>query len=167
MTKMMKLTRLSAVSALAFGLLASAGAAKEYKSGPLTIDHPWTRATIGQMATGAAFMTIMNAGPAGDRLLSAASAAAEKAELHTHIKDGDIMRMRRVEGGVAIPANGMAEFKPGGLHIMLFGLKKPLKEGDLIPMTLTFRNAGVVNIEVKTQKLSAPAPGAHNHKHKH
>jgi copper(I)-binding protein len=156
-----------AVLAAALVWLAPASLAGEYKVGSLTIENPWTRPTIGKMKTGAGYMKIVNKGAAGDTLVSVASPAAGKLELHTHIREGDVMKMRRVEGGIDIPAGGMAELKPGGLHIMLFDLKEPLKEGDVLPMTLSFRNAGSVRIEVKIQKTPAVAPHTHTHKHKH
>ncbi|NDG48773.1 MAG: copper chaperone PCu(A)C [Rhodospirillales bacterium] len=84
--------------------------------GALSLEAPWTRAA-GQGGQGAGFLTIRNAGGA-DRLLSASTPAAGRTELHTMLRDGDIMRMRQVEA-IAVPANGAVSLAPGGLHIML------------------------------------------------
>src|SRR3546814_7663300 len=75
------------------------------------------------------------------------SPVAEHVEIHEHVMDGNAMRMRPVDG-VPLPAGGMAELQPGGYHVMLIGLKHPLKQGEHFPLTLTFEKAGTVTIEV-------------------
>ena len=105
-------------------------------------------------------MTLQNAGSTADRLLKAESPVAANAELHTHVKDGDAMRMRPVND-VPVPAGGTTKLEPGGYHIMLIGLKQPLKEGERLPLTLTFEKAGKISIDVPVQK--AGASGGHHH----
>ena len=151
---------LAALAALT--IFPAASFADDYTVGALTIDHPWARPSIGQTKRSAAYMTIGNGGDANDVLVSAATPVAGTVELHTHIRDGDVMKMRRVEGGIPIAANGTVELKPGGYHIMLLDLKGRLTEGEKIPMTLTFEKAGAVAIEVKIQKGKANGP---HHKH--
>jgi len=141
--------------ALAFAALAFAAAAQaqEYKLGDLLVVHPHARPSAGK--TGAAYFTVESKG-AADRLVSAASPAADKAELHSMTMEGSIMRMRPVEG-IDVPAGGKAVLRSGGLHVMLFGLKAPLKEGDKFPLTLAFAKSGKVEIEVVVEKPGAAA----------
>ena len=102
---------------------------------------------------GAAFMVIENSGEA-DRLVAASSDVAKKTELHTHIKDGDVMKMRRVDG-IDVPAQGMARLQPGGLHVMLIGLHAPLREEEKFPLTLQFDKAGEMTVEVEVKDAGA------------
>ena len=125
----------------------------------ITVEAPWTRAA-GQGGQGAGFVTIRNAG-AADRLLSASTPAAGRTELHTMLRDGDIMRMRQVDA-IAVPANGAVTLAPGGLHIMLIGLTRPLAVGESVPLTLVFERAGTVTLNLAVQPAGARAP-AHAH----
>jgi copper(I)-binding protein len=138
-------------------------AAHDFKVALLTLKHPWTRATAGKV--GAGFVEIVNAGKAGDRLVSASSTAAEKVEIHTMSMDGGIMRMRPLADGVAVPAGATTRLQPGGNHLMLIGLKAPLTEGSMVPLTLNFAKAGPVKVTLKVEAAgaSAPAPAVHAH----
>lgn len=127
-------------------LLPEAANAHDYKAKSLVIDHPWVRPSLGRVPNSAAYMTIKNTGAQDDRLVAASTDAAQVVELHTHINDNGIMRMREVEGGIALPAGETVAFKPGGLHIMLIGLTQRLEKGGLLPMTLTFEKAGKIEI---------------------
>jgi len=100
---------------------------------------------------GGAFLKIQNQGGA-DRLLAASSSAAGMVQLHSMAMDGNVMKMREVEA-IELPAGKTVELKPGGLHIMLMGLKAPLKAGSSVPLTLKFEKAGAVtvNLTVATQ----------------
>lgn len=140
----------------AFCLAALSAEAHDYNLGDLKIVHPWSRATPAQAPTGAAFMTIINNG-ATDRLLKAASDAAKVTELHTHIMDGQVMRMRQVQD-IDVAGGAETKFQPGGLHVMLIGLKAPLKEGATFPLTLTFEKAGTVTVEVTVQGIADKSP---------
>jgi copper(I)-binding protein len=142
---------------------APAASAHDYKLGDLTIDHPWARASVA--ANGAAYMTISTSGSAPDQLVAAASPVAGKVELHTHIVEGDVMRMRPVKA-IEINVGEPAVLKPGGLHVMLIGLKAPLKEGDKFSLTLTFEKAGTVTVDVSVQAAGAGLP-EHMGQHKH
>lgn len=137
-------------------------AAATGKAGDIAIELPFARATPAKV--GGVFLTLRNNSGTADRLVKAASPVAENVELHTHIKDGDAMRMRAVEN-IPVPANGQTALEPGGYHIMLIGLKQPLKEGGSFPLTLTFEKAGSVTVTVPVQKAGAPAAGGHEHKH--
>lgn len=122
-------------------------------AGDIDIQNPWARASAGPAKAGAAFMDISNGG-AADRVTGASADVAEVVELHTHIKDGDVMKMRRVEF-IDVPAGGAVQLQPGGLHVMFMGLTAPLEEGESFPLTLTFENAGDITVEVVVQKAGA------------
>ena len=144
-------------------LLAAPAFAHDYKVGDLQIEHPYTRASAGR--TGGVFLEIANKGKTADRLVSAAASIAGTVELHTTVKDGEVMRMRPV-AAIDIPASGAAKLQPGGLHVMLIGLTKPLKEGESFPLTLTFEKAGKVEVKVEVQKAGSSG-GGHHHGDKH
>ncbi len=129
--------------------------AHEEKSETLTIIHPWSRATAPSQKVGAVFMEIKSSTGKTDRLIGASSPDADITELHGHIREGDIMRMRRVEGGIEVPAKGSVKLAPGGFHVMLIGLKAPLFEETTIPLTLTFEHAGPVEIEAVVESAGS------------
>jgi copper(I)-binding protein len=129
---------------------------------PLRIEQPFARATAPTARAGGAYMTIVNGGSAADRLLRAESTVAARVELHTVIKEGDVMRMREVPG-IDVPANGKAMLAPGGFHIMLMELKAPLKAGDTAAITLVFEKAGRVEVAVPILPLGAAPAGEHKH----
>jgi copper(I)-binding protein len=147
---------------LAAGLLVPAAWARDYDFGTLHIGQPWARPTTSQAQAGGAFLVLDNRGRAADRLISASSPVAEKVELHTHVMDGTVMRMRPVEGGIALPPGQKVELKPGGMHVMLMGLKQQLKEGETFPLTLRFEAAGEIAIDVRVEKLSGPSGAKHH-----
>lgn len=158
----MKMNLLAFVAA-ALLTATSAASAHDYKLGDLTIDQPWARASVA--ANGAAYMTISTSGSAPDQLVAAASPVAGKVELHTHIVEGDVMRMRPVKA-IEVNVGEPAVLKPGGLHVMLIGLKAPLKEGEKFPLTLTFTKAGTTTVDVAVQSAGAALP-EHMGEHKH
>jgi copper(I)-binding protein len=128
------------------------------RAGDITIENPWTRAA-GANANGAGFMALRNTGTAPDRLVSAASPAARVVELHTHIREGDVMRMRPV-ADIPVPPGQTVRLQPGGLHVMLIGLTRPLERGQQIPVTLRFERGGEVTVMLEVQ-----AAGARGHSH--
>jgi len=99
-------------------------------------------------------MRITNVGVEGDSLVSAESNVSKVVELHTHIHDNGVMRMRQVES-IPVPAKGEAVLKPGGLHIMFIHLNKPLVEGETFDVTLNFKHAGHVVVPVKIRGVGA------------
>lgn len=133
---------------------ATSAIAAEAKLGSLMLEQPWARATPGQAKNGAAYLTIHNAGKTDDRLLSAASEVAMRVELHNHVNKDGVMQMRQVEA-VAVPAGSMATLKPGGFHVMLMGLKAPLKEGESFSLTLTFEQAGSTTVQVQVESVGS------------
>lgn len=140
-----------------------ASAPANAKAGEITVEQPFARATPAKV--GGVFLVLKNSAAMADKLVKAASPIAENVELHTHIKDGDAMRMRAVDS-IPVPANGQTALEPGGYHIMLIGLKQALKEGGSFPLTLTFEKAGSVTVTVPVQKAGASSgSGSHEHKH--
>ncbi|MCF7202406.1 copper chaperone PCu(A)C [Pseudomonas oligotrophica] len=127
----------------------------------LVVSQAWSRAMPPSAPNGAVYFQLQNQGSEADRLLSAQTPRAERAELHTHKQVGEVMRMMQVEA-VEIPAGGRVEFAPGGYHLMLFGLKQPLKAGERFPVTLTFDKAGEQTVEVSIQD-DAPTGAVHGH----
>ena len=149
---------------LVFGLiaiLATSFAAdalgQDVRSGGLHISHPWARATAGVARNGAAYLTIVNRGREADRLVGVASPVARKAVLHSHIVDGDIIRMRPV-AAIEIDPGKPAVLEPGGRHIMLIGLEAPLVAGTRFPLTLMFERAGEIAVEVVVEPPGAIRP---------
>ena len=96
-------------------------------------------------ATGAVYITIGNTGKEADALLSASSDAAQTVELHETKNEAGVMKMRPVPK-IAVAAGGKIEMKPGGYHVMLLGLKRDLKPGDKVEVTLKFERGGEVRV---------------------
>jgi copper(I)-binding protein len=122
---------------------------------PLAVSDAWARATPGKSTIGAAYATIES--PTADRLVAASTPVASKAELHTMSMSGMVMKMRPI-AGVDIPAGQKVTLAPGGMHIMLIGLKKPLQAGQSFPLALTFAKAGTRTVEVAVEKVGAMGP---------
>jgi copper(I)-binding protein len=135
------------LSGLLLAGTALASHAHSFKLGDIAIGHPYARATAPGQPTGGAYLRLENRGTQGDRLVSATADVAKAVELHEMTMQGDVMRMRQVDT-VEVPAGQSVVLEPGGLHMMLVGLKAPLKEGDRFPMTLKFEKAGEVKVDV-------------------
>lgn len=162
---LLALTLLIGSTLLGSTLLASA---HEFKVGDLLIGHPWSRATPGGAKIGGGYMTITNNGSAPDRLVSATTSAADHVEIHEMTMANDVMTMRKLDSGVAVPPGKTVAFVPGGYHLMLVGLKAPLKEGDRVKATLLFEKAGPVEVTINVEGIGAqhPAPDMDHSQHK-
>ncbi|CAO3435714.1 copper chaperone PCu(A)C [Azospirillum endophyticum] len=136
--------------------------AHSYKAGPIEIGHPWARATAPSAPNGGAYLSLTNTGTTEDHLVSASTPVAEKAELHTHLNENGVMKMREVPP-IAIAPGQEVKLAPGGLHIMLLGLKHPLEKGARIPLTLRFEKAGAVDVEIAVEAAGQSAPQAEGH----
>ena len=119
----------------------------------ISLDHAWARATAGNATTGAAYLTVTDNG-APDRLTGASTPVAAMAKLHETIDDNGVMKMRPV-AGIALTQGKAVTFKPGGYHIMLTGLKSPLKAGDSFPLTLTFEHAQPITVTVHVEAMGS------------
>lgn len=131
-------------------LAGSAGPGGTASLGDLTIERAMARASIGNAPTSAAYMTITTSGEP-DRLIAAASPAAQAVEMHTTLDQVGVMQMQRVES-IPVAPDAPAQLAPGGLHIMLIGLAAPLEEGTTVPLTLTFETAGEVTVDLAVRK---------------
>ena len=126
----------------------------------VSVEQPWTRATPPGAKVGAGFMRLRNAG-AADRVVGASSPVARRVEMHVTLREGDVMKMREVKS-FEVPAGGSFELKPGGAHLMLLDLKRPLKKGEKVPLTLKLEKGGELKAELTVEELGARRP-AHNH----
>ena len=145
---------LSCLAALFAGLSIAQGAESS-----IQVQDAWARQApmmppMGHMHTaggnGAVYVTLRNTGQDAETLVGASSDAAEHVELHETIREGDVMRMRPV-AKLEVPAGGILEMKPGGIHIMLINLKHDLRAGDRIHVTLSFEHAAPVSLEVSVR----------------
>jgi periplasmic copper chaperone A len=139
-----------------------AAQAQEYKLNSLRIEQPYARATMPNQPAGGAYLTIENKGESTDRLIAASSPVAKKVEIHTMAMEGNVMKMREVEG-IEIKPSSRIEMKPGqGYHLMLMGLQQPLKAGDKFPLTLVFEKAGKTEVSVSVRNLNEKSGGGHS-----
>lgn len=133
-----------------------------------TAADPWVRGTVAQQKATGLFVQLTSA--QGGRLVSASSAAAASVEIHEMSMDGDVMTMRALPNGLALPAGKAVALKPGGYHIMLMGLRQPLKAGDTVTVSLLIEGADkkreTLEIKAPVRALGA-APAVHEPAHKH
>lgn len=134
---------------------AAAPEAAEVRLGDLAVTAAYSRATAPHAPVGGGYLTVTNAGPSDDRLVSARSPAAGRVEIHEMKMEGEVMRMRELGDGLPLPAGARVELKPGGTHLMLMELKAPLVEGETVPVTLTFEKAGEVAVELAVGPMNA------------
>ena len=129
------------------------------------MDHPWSKPTPPLSEYGVAYFNVSNSGQKDDVLLEIEipDEIAKSASIHDVINDGEMMRMREVINGKKIPAGSKIEFQPGGSHIMLEGLPKPLKLDDKFTIELVFANAGNVPVEIWVE--DAPRQSNKHHSH--
>lgn len=137
--------------------------AHEFKAGEIMIDHPWARATPEGAKVAGGFMVLKNMGSEPDRLVSATAEFAGKTEIHEMaVDDKGVMTMRPLADGLAIPAGGEVELKPGGFHVMFMQINRPAVEGEKLKGTLTFEKAGTVEVEFEVQAMGS-GMGGHDH----
>lgn len=121
-------------------------------SATIQVGKAWARPAA-QGGNGAGYAVISNSGSEADKLTAVASPVAARVEIHeTMVMNGQAMMHPR-PGGLAIPAGGAASLKPGGLHLMMMGLKRPLKAGEHFPMVLTFQKAGKLTVDFVVQPM--------------
>jgi hypothetical protein len=132
----------------ASALLATAAAHAQ-----VTVDKPWVRTTVAQQTTTAAYLTITSA--RGGKLVSASSPLAASADVHEMKMSGSLMKMRAVDA-LPLPAGQPVEFKPNGLHVMLTGLKAPVKAGDVVPIELVIEDAKGKRETVEVKAVARP-----------
>jgi len=141
--------------ALGAGMMLISAAALA-QSGNVRITDAWARATPGGAQTAAAYVSMEST--SGDKLTGVSTPAAQKAEIHSMTMDNGVMKMRQVDG-IDLPPGQKVTLKPGGYHIMLTGLAKPLEAGQSFPLTLDFAKAGAKQVTVSVEKVGAMGPG--------
>jgi hypothetical protein len=129
--------------------------AHEHKQakGKVTVENAWARATFALAKTGAVYLSIDNQSENNLKLLSVSvdSAVASDAQLHETLMDEEMMQMREATDGFAIPSGSTLEFSPGGKHIMLMGLEKPLTTGEQFVLSLRFENNKVMRVPIEVK----------------
>lgn len=128
--------------------------------GPIRIEQSWARATPGGSTIGGAYLRITNTGSTPDRLVSGQTGIAERFELHEMSMTDGVMKMRPLTKGITLAPGQSVELRPGGLHVMLVGLKQPLKAGENFTSVLQFEKAGTVSVNFVVQPIGAGAPAA-------
>lgn len=130
----------------------------------IQVMHPYARAVPPGQTNSAAFMMLKNSSSEQVSLVKAQSSVSDVVELHNHIMDNGVMKMRQVPE-VVIPAGGKAELKPGSFHVMLIGLRQDLKEGDMVQVKLHFSNGEMADIEMPVKKVMGGMKHKHGHGH--
>lgn len=128
----------------------------------IDVDNAYIREVPpGAMATGS-FLTLKNNSEQEVRLVGATSNVAKKVQLHTHINDNGVMKMRQIKY-ISVAAHQETKLQPGGLHIMFIGLQKELKEGQTIPMTLKFQDGSQKSLTIPVKSVMSPMNNMHHH----
>ena len=151
------------ISLLLASLMVSAGALAA-AADMVTVDEPYVRLAPPNAPATAAFMVIKNAGDKDVKVVKADNPASKATELHTHLNENGVMKMRPV-AAIEIKSKGETALKPGGLHVMLINLNAPMKEGDVVPITLTFDDGSSKKVDAKVVKPMAAGMPAMEHKH--
>jgi periplasmic copper chaperone A len=129
---------------------AKAAALPESRAGNLQVTQVWSRPTPPTASVGVVYLSITNSGTQADRLLDVSSSIAGKVEIHESRNVNGAMQMRAVTG-VTCPPGTTVKIEPGGLHMMLIGLTRPLVVGTVFTLTLQFRDAGALTLRVPVE----------------
>ena len=146
-------------AAIVFSLM-SAASAHEYTQGNLKIIHPWARETPAGAVTAAAYLKIVNTGAAAVRFTGAETPAAQRVEIHVMTMDGGVMRMRPT-AHLDIAPGATVDLNPGGIHLMLIGLKRRFAREATIPMTLNFAGGKTIPVELHVESMGGAEPMEH------
>ncbi|WP_407176786.1 copper chaperone PCu(A)C [Bradyrhizobium sp. STM 3562] len=150
--------RALACAAMVSCFLSSPSPAEDAAPGSLIVSQPWSRATPGGAKVAGGYLTIKNRGDRIERLLSASTSLAQRTEIHQMAMIGGIMTMRPAAGGLIIEPGHSVTLAPGGTHLMFEGINAAFRQGDRVPVTLDFEQAGAMNVMFEVQSLGAQAP---------
>ena len=153
--------RIVAPRVASIALAVAAPAADTAKVGDIAIDQPWARASLGNAPNSAAYMILQNTGTVPDRLIGGSTPVATQVQLHTHVMEGGVAKMRPVDAIEVAPGQPTV-LEPGGAHVMLQGLTQKLEEGTTMPLTLVFEHAGKVMLEVPVEGIMAGRGPGHD-----
>lgn len=146
-------------AAIALTLAATLALATQAGASDVIVKNVFARASATPTATtGAVYLTIINDENKDDRLISAATPVAAMAHFHESVQSGDVMKMEAI-AAIALPPHTAVALKPGATHIMLMGLKAPLKKGESFPLELSFERAGKISVKVPVGGVADQAPG--------
>ena len=129
-------------------------AERVFRAGEMRVERPWVRASVGTSRPTVGYLALVNEGSKPDRLVGVKTPVADRAEIHRTTVENDTMQMRPAEP-LEIPAGATVTLMPGGLHIMIIGLKEPLKKGATMPLMLQFETAGEMQIEATVSSIGA------------
>lgn len=143
----------------------------------LTASEVQIRATAPGMTATGGYLTIHNHSGVADRLVGVAADFAAKAEIHSMVHENGVMKMRSLPDGIEIPAGGMVELAPGGLHLMLMGLQQTLQSGQVLEVEITFASGRTLRLPAHVKRpsdigfgddgMSAGHGHSHSHSHNH
>lgn len=133
---------------------ATATAAAPVAAGQFVASAPYARAVAPGQPNSAIFLQLENKDSKAHALVKATSTVAGAVELHNHVNEGGVMKMRQVEK-IDLPAGKTVALKPGSFHVMLIGLKKPLKAGESVDLTLTFEDGTTLATSAPVKEVSA------------
>jgi hypothetical protein len=153
--------RIVAPVAVSVGLAVAALAAEVAKVGDIAIQEPWARASLGNAPNSAAYMTLETMGTSPDRLTGGSTPVARRVELHTHIMEGGVAKMRPVDA-IEVAPGAPTVLEPGGAHVMLSGLTRKLEAGTTVSLTLVFEHAGPVTLEMPVEGVMAGTGPGHD-----
>ncbi|HZO03598.1 MAG TPA: copper chaperone PCu(A)C [Burkholderiales bacterium] len=145
------------LAAVLFFVLPLVAMPHSHEKGEIQVRHPWSRATPPGAKVAVGYMEIRNHGTQPDRLLSASTALAQRVEMHITRQEGEVVKMRQVKS-FEVPARERYELRPGGAHLMLVDIARPLKKGERFAMKLVFERAGELEVEVEVQEQGARRP---------
>jgi len=141
-------------TAFLLSLFLALAANAEEKLVGIRASDAWALALPPVSQTGAAYLTLVNDGAETQRLVSASGEIADRVEIHNHVMDGGVMKMRPVEH-VEVEPGSKITFEPGGLHVMLIGLREPLVAGESFVIDLQFDDGGSLKTEVSIRQLNS------------
>jgi periplasmic copper chaperone A len=149
---------LELLTAMALTLGSILALSLQARAGDVAVADAFARASALPSATsGGVYLTFVNAGSAPDVLIGISTDAAQMVMLHQTVIENGVAKMTMLDE-LPIPAGGKVELSPGGSHIMLEGLKAPLKQGQAITLKLTFKRAGGMTVVVPVGNVAAMAP---------
>ncbi len=131
----------------------------------MSVTEAWSRARAANATVGGAYMTLHNMGGEEDRLVAASSPIADHVEIHNSTMKEGVMKMMKTDD-LLVPSGETVMLKPGGYHVMLMGLKKPLAMGTEFPVILKFAQAGEITVTVHVKEAGAMNMKKHDHMHK-
>lgn len=151
-----------AIAAVLLALGASAPWAQSDRIGSIEVSNPWAPATGSTLTNAAVYLSLIDVGTKSDELVGASSAVAQKTELHVFDVENGVYGMHKVGGIEVTPGGAATVLRPGGAHIMLESLKRPLRAGTTFPLTLIFQRAGQLQVEVRVESPQATVAKVNN-----